>query len=206
MFWSLFNHRQKSNLCCSSPCFCVLLSTHYRPLQCFSTFFRKLKEIGDLRPIFPDYAISCDYALNEFLLSPWTLNDRSSQRRCSIKKKAVLKNFAIFAEKYLCWSLFLIKLQTYEELCHNNLQLKALNYCCKALHRPVTLLKRDSSLRALILRAPTLKNICEWLRLEWRFIELTVLPEFNQFLQRLSYSIYTFRSSHWRCFIKKRCS
>ena len=122
------------------------------------------------------------------------------------KKKAVLKNFAIFAEKYLCWSLFLIKLQTYEELCHNNLQLKALNYCCKALHRPVTLLKRDSSLRVLILRAPTLKNICEWLRLEWRFIELTVLPEFNQFLQRLSYSIYTFRSSHWRCFIKKRCS
>ena len=26
-------------------------------------------------------------------------------------KKAVLKNFAIFTGKYLCWNLFLIKLQ-----------------------------------------------------------------------------------------------
>ena len=68
-FWSLFNHRQRSqsnqeqcSLCCSSPCFHVLLCTHYGPLQCFSTYFRKLKEIGVLRPIFPDYVISCDYA------------------------------------------------------------------------------------------------------------------------------------------------
>ena len=30
-------------------------------LQCFSTYFRKLQEIGVLRPIFPDYVISCDY-------------------------------------------------------------------------------------------------------------------------------------------------
>ena len=34
--------------------------------------------------------------------------DRSSQRRCSVKK-GVLKNFADFTRKYLCWSLFLIK-------------------------------------------------------------------------------------------------
>ena len=53
---SLFNHRQRSqsnkeqcSLCCSSPCFHVLLCTHYGPLQCFSTCFRKLKEIGVLR-------------------------------------------------------------------------------------------------------------------------------------------------------------
>ena len=66
-FWSLFNHRQRSqsnqeqcSLCCGSPCFCVLLCTQYRPLQCFSTYFCKLKEIGVLRPIFPDYVISCD--------------------------------------------------------------------------------------------------------------------------------------------------
>ena len=32
---------------------------------------------------------------------------RSSHRRCSIKK-AVLKNFAIFTVKHLCWGLFLI--------------------------------------------------------------------------------------------------
>ena len=61
-FWSLFNHRQRSwsnqeqcSLCCSSPCFRVLLCTHYGPLQWFSTCFRKLKEIVVLRPIFPDY-------------------------------------------------------------------------------------------------------------------------------------------------------
>ena len=69
-FWSLFNHCQRSqsnqeqcSMCCSSPCFLVLLCTHYGPLQCFSTYFRKLKEIGVLRPIFPDYVISCDYGL-----------------------------------------------------------------------------------------------------------------------------------------------
>ena len=39
----------------------VFLCTHYGPLQYFSTNFRKLKEIGVLRPIFPEYVISCDY-------------------------------------------------------------------------------------------------------------------------------------------------
>ena len=60
-FWFLFNHHQRSqsnqkqcSLCSGSPCFRVLLSTHYEPLQCFSTYFHKLKEIGVLRPIFPD--------------------------------------------------------------------------------------------------------------------------------------------------------
>ena len=38
-------------------------------------------------------------------------------------RKAVLKNFAKFIGKHLCWSLFLINLQTY---------------------KPVTLLKKDS--------------------------------------------------------------
>ena len=61
-FWSLFNHCQRSqsnqkqcSLCCSSPCFLVLLCTHCRPLQCFSTYFRKLKEIRILWPIFSDF-------------------------------------------------------------------------------------------------------------------------------------------------------
>ena len=73
-FWSLFNHRQRSqsnqeqcSLCCSSSCFFVLLCTLYGPLQCFSTYFHKLKEIGVLLPIFPDYVISCDYAPREAL-------------------------------------------------------------------------------------------------------------------------------------------
>ena len=76
-FWSLFNRRQRSqsnqeqcSLCCSSPCFLVLLCTHYRPLQCFSTYFHKSKEIGVLRPILPDYVISiscgCDGTIRFF--------------------------------------------------------------------------------------------------------------------------------------------
>ena len=67
-FWSLFNHHQGSqsnqkqgNLSCGSPCFRVLLCTHYGPLQCFSTCFRKLKEIGVLRSISPGCVFSCDY-------------------------------------------------------------------------------------------------------------------------------------------------
>ena len=41
--------------------FRVLLCTHYGPMQCFSTYFHKSTEIGVLQPIFPAYAISCDY-------------------------------------------------------------------------------------------------------------------------------------------------
>ena len=48
---------------------------------------------------------------------------RSSQERCSVKK-GVLKNFANFTGKHLCWSLFLIKFQAFN---------------------PGTLLKRDSN-------------------------------------------------------------
>ena len=58
-----------ASLCCSSPCFPVLLCTHYGPLQCFSAYFRKLKEIGVLRPIFPDYVISCDYGFTNVVVS-----------------------------------------------------------------------------------------------------------------------------------------
>ena len=49
---------KQCSMCCSSPYFLVLLCTHYGPLQGFSTYFSKLKEIGVLRPIFPDYVIS----------------------------------------------------------------------------------------------------------------------------------------------------
>ena len=37
--------------------------------------------------------------------------NRSSHQGCSIK--AVLENIAIFPRKYLCWSLFLVKLQAF---------------------------------------------------------------------------------------------
>ena len=53
---------------------------------------------------------------------------RSSYGKCSIKI-VVLKNFAIFTRKRLCWSLFLIKLLTW---------------------RTATLLKRDYNAKTLI--------------------------------------------------------
>ena len=51
------------------------------------------------------------------------LNSRSSHLSCSIEK-AVLKNFAIFTGKHLCWSLSLIDLRA---------------------SRPASFLKRDSN-------------------------------------------------------------
>ena len=83
VFWSFFNHRERSqsnqeqgSLCCSSPCFRVLLCTHYGPLKCFSTYFRKLKEIRVLRFIFPDYIISCHYVLIPLLESLLRIKSR----------------------------------------------------------------------------------------------------------------------------------
>ena len=55
------SNQEQCSRCCSSPCFRVLLCTPYGPLQYFSTYFRKLKEIGVLRPVFPDYVVYCDY-------------------------------------------------------------------------------------------------------------------------------------------------
>ena len=79
-FWSLFNHCQRSqsnqeqcSLCCSLPCLHVLLCTHYGLLQCFWTYFCKLKGIRFLQSIFQDYAISCDYG---FIKQVATLSDQ----------------------------------------------------------------------------------------------------------------------------------
>ena len=66
------SNQGKCSLFCSSPCFLVLLCTPFGPLQCFSNYFRKLKEIRVLQSIFPDFVISCDYGCthgeqNEFV-------------------------------------------------------------------------------------------------------------------------------------------
>ena len=76
-FWSLFNQQQRSqsnqeqcSLCCSSPCFLVLLCTHYGPLWCFSTYFGKLKEIVVLRPIFQTslFLVTMAWLINYFAI------------------------------------------------------------------------------------------------------------------------------------------
>ena len=48
--------------------FCCALTRG--PLQCFSAYFRKSKEIGVLQPIFLDYVFSFDYIANG-LLTRW---------------------------------------------------------------------------------------------------------------------------------------
>ena len=70
-------------MCCSSPCFCVLPCTHFGPLQCFLTYFRKLKEIGVLRSIIPVYVISCDYDLKD-QIKAYKIND--NMQELSIEK------------------------------------------------------------------------------------------------------------------------
>ena len=65
--------------------FVLSLCTHYGPLQCFSTYFRKLKEIGVLRPIFPDYVISCDYGSIQTL--------QYSRRNIMGGKVSILRHF-----------------------------------------------------------------------------------------------------------------
>ena len=71
---------------------------------------------------------------------------RSSHRKCS-EKIGVLKNFANFIGKYLCWGLSLIKFSA---------GLKACNFIKKRLQHWYFPLKF-----AKFLRTPTLKNICE---------------------------------------------
>ena len=73
-------------------------------------------------------------------------NSRSSHQSCSIEK-AVLKTFAIFTEKHLCWSLLLIDLRA---------------------SRPANFLKRDCCFPmniAKFLRLLILMKICEQLLL-----------------------------------------
>ena len=82
-----------------------------------STYFRKLKEIGVVRPIFPDYVISCDYGY-KYQLRLWsgkysilwtrptgrknlelTLNDISSRNEVRASHYLILKSNKITAEE-----------------------------------------------------------------------------------------------------------
>ena len=50
----------------------------------------------------------CDAPLDALIRLFWGALQRGRSSRCSIKK-GVLRNFAIFGAKHLCWSLFFIK-------------------------------------------------------------------------------------------------
>ena len=87
------------------------------------------------------------WCFNRVLNKP--LHSETVIQMCSVKK-GVLKNFAIFKGKHLCWCLFSIKV----------VDLKAYNFIKKKLqHRrfPVNIVRFS--------RTPILKNICELLLL-----------------------------------------
>ena len=70
-----------------------MLCTHYGPLQCFSTYFRELKEIGVLLPTFPDYVTSCHYGLmKETLNTLEKLRERLQQNLPQEQGLLLLKN------------------------------------------------------------------------------------------------------------------
>ena len=126
------------------------------------------------------------YSLNPF---PANIN-RSSHRRCSIKK-VLLKIFAIFTKKHLCWSLFLIKLQAW---------------------RPATLFKTPTQVvfceYCEILRTPILKNICEWLLLPKNIRKVTneILNRELHFLCRDQNDFKNFQEISQRVFTCKKQS
>ena len=94
---------------------------------------------------------------------------RSSHRRCSVKKD-VLKNFAIFTGKHLCWR-FLIKLQAW-----------------RLQHRIFFVIIQK------FLRTRTLKNTCERLLLPQKNSNKSYIPSFlssSKFSKTSSSSLIT---------------
>ena len=101
----------------------------------------------------------------------WTITTRKVTSSCRSShwswtiNKAVFKNFAIFAEKHLCWSLFLIKLQAFRR-----------NYC--------EIFKKSFSCRTPLMAssdAPSHIAACEWLLL---LIKTLTLFHFVTFILR----------------------
>ena len=73
----------------------------------FSTYFRKLKEIGVIQPIFPGHVISCDYGLTRlknhaFKLKFFVSIFRKLNQINNIKsrKGATFENWEIFSNYY----------------------------------------------------------------------------------------------------------
>ena len=90
-------------------------------------------------------------------------------------KIVVLKNFAIFTGKYLCWSLFIIKLQAWS---------------------PVTLLKRVQQMRfpvniAKFLRTSFLQNTSWRLLLNVTFVKIKANSQFKILCSCFIPSIYS---------------
>ena len=121
-----------------------------------------------------------------FLVIVFSLN-RGSHRKCSAKKDAI-KSFANFTGKYLCLSLFLIKLHTFSA---------------------GTLLKRDSNIGGFLWNLPNSEE-----QLLWRtsanncfYLKLVVLFLFVAFIMKkiTFYNVVhiSYQMKHYHFFIVK---
>ena len=79
-------------------------------------------------------------------------------------KKAVLKNFAVFAEKHLYWSVFFNKIRGLRPI---NLLKKRLQHRCF----PVNIAK--------LLRTAILKNVCEGLFLYFKILQINFFEKWK---------------------------
>ena len=60
-----FNQIRNNVVCVVAPLVFLFCCDLLRAVTMLLIYFRKLKEVGVLRPIFPDYGISCDYGLKK---------------------------------------------------------------------------------------------------------------------------------------------
>ena len=128
-----------------------------------SVNLNKSTEINQCSRIVKD--ITCFYlfflfnnSLNVWVIIPWILKCifRSTHQWCFVKN-GVLKSIENFAGKYLCWCLFLIKLQAVlESLFSKIVGLQACKFIKKRLQHRFFSGKFAKFVRTLIL-----KNICE---------------------------------------------
>ena len=84
-FWSLQSLPKKSIklVCCSWPCFSAFLCTHYRLLQCFSTYLINWKKSEFYGPYFQT-VIFCDYELGQLKLLTNTYKQSQSTYSLSL--------------------------------------------------------------------------------------------------------------------------
>ena len=106
---------------------------------------------------------------------------RSSHWRCFVKKD-VLKHFAYFIEKHLCWSLFLIKLQTWVYL---------FSLSCLPLYQKWSFPLRISLINLNKLQFPAYSKPSQKSRMEY-------FCKNSEWLQLLTIST---KKSHLRCLI-----
>ena len=158
IFFCKLSNNFQSIVCCRKP-----TAGFFSPLEntilltCFKIFFCiALSFIFTLKTAFIYFVF-----IYAFILTlPWFffLQKQSPE---VFYKKAVLKDFAIFTGKYMCWCLIFIE----------DTRRQASNFIKKKLRHECFLVNIAKTTKKL--RTPILKNICKWLLL---FLSLFLVP------------------------------